>query len=86
MQNDDRGKMSGIVGLITLLTSWAAIWFAPILLPPHWVPRVWILVLVALPCAIGLGIVAARFSSKGWYFLVGAGFLTVTVLLAGAAV
>ena len=86
MQRGGRGKIVGIIGIITLLNSWAAIWFAPFLLPPQWVPRVWILVLIALPCAIGLGIVAARLSSKWWYFLAGAGFFTAVALLAGAAV
>ncbi len=86
MQTGDKGKIIGIVGLITLLALWVALWSAPFLVPPRWVPRVWIAVLIALPCTMGLGVVAGRMSSKWWYFLAGAGFLTAAVLLAGAAV
>ena len=78
-----QGKVIGTVGLAALLASWSAIWVAPHLLPPQWVPRVWIVALLALPCAIVLGVVAGRVSSRWWYFVAGAGLLSAAVLLAG---
>jgi hypothetical protein len=85
MPKNDRGQIIGIAGLIALVASWAAIWVAPLLLSPRWVPRVWLMtIVVALPCAVVAGVVAARMTSKWWYFLAGAGFLSAAFLLAGA--
>jgi hypothetical protein len=84
--NDAKEKTLGIVGLIVLLASWMALWASPHLLRPQWVPNVWMAVLIALPCAIVLGIVAGRRSSKWWYFLSGAGLLSLAVMLASVAV
>jgi len=81
-----QGKIIGTLGLAALLVSWTAIWVAPHLMPPQWVPRVWIGVLLALPCAIVLGVIAGRISSRWWYFVAGAALLSGVVLLAGVAV
>jgi hypothetical protein len=87
MPQGDRGKIIGIAGLIALLASWGAIWVAPLLLSPRWVPRVWLItIVVALPCAVVAGVVAARMTSHWWYVLAAAGFLSAAFLLAGAAV
>jgi hypothetical protein len=87
MPNGDRGKIIGIAGLIALFVSWAAIWVAPSVVPPLWVPRLWLMIVViALPCAVVAGVVAARMNSKWWYVLAGAGFLSAAFLLANAAV
>jgi hypothetical protein len=87
MPKGDRGQIIGIAGLIALVASWAAIWVAPLVLSPRWVPRVWLMTIaVALPCAVVAGVVAARKTSKWWYVLAGAGFLSAAFLLAGAAV
>ena len=85
MLKGNQGKIMGIVGLGALLASWVAIWGAPFLMPSKWVPRVWIVVLIALPCVIVLGVVAGRMSSRWWYFLAGAGLLSAAVLLASTA-
>ncbi len=84
--NDAKGKTIGIVGLVALLASWMALWGSPHVLRPQWVPDVWIAVLIALPCAIVLGIVASRRSSKWWYFVSGAGLLSLAIMLASVAV
>jgi hypothetical protein len=82
-----RGKIIGVAGLIALLVSWAAIWAATSVVPPPWVPRVWLMtIVVALPCAVVAGVVAARMTAKWWYVLAGAGLLSAAFLLAGAAV
>ncbi len=87
MQNPDRGKMIGIAGAISLVVSWLGLWVAPSVMPPSWLPRLWLLTLVIeLPCAVVAGIVAARMASKWWYALVGAGLLSAVVLLADVAV
>jgi len=85
MANAGRGKIIGIAGLVALLVSWAGIWVGPSVVPPLWVPRVWLMIiLVVLPCAVVAGVVAARMTSKWWYVL--AGFLSAAFLLANAAV
>ena len=81
-----QGKIVGIVGLAVLLASWTAVWAVPHLMPPQWVPRVWIVALLALACAIVLGVVAGRISSRWWYLVAGASFLSAVVLLASVAV
>jgi hypothetical protein len=48
---------------------------------------VWLVtIVVVLPCAVAAGVLAARMTSKWWYVLTGAGFLSVILLLADAAV
>ena len=82
-----RGEFIGIAGLIVLLASWIAIWVAPVVMPPPWVPRIWLLaIMIALPFALVAGVIAARMASKWWYALAAAGFLSAVVLLADAAV
>lgn len=87
MASRDRGKIIGIAGLVVLLASWAAIWIAPFVAPPPWVPRVWLLTIaIALPFALVAGVIAARMASKWWYALAVAGFLSAAALLADIAV
>jgi hypothetical protein len=87
MSNPDRGKTIGIAGLIALLASWVAIWIAPFVMPPPWVPRIWLITIaVALAFALVTGVIAARIASKWWYFLVGSSLLSAAILLADAAV
>jgi hypothetical protein len=87
MPKGNTGQVIGITGLVALFASWAAIWVAPFVLSPRWVPRVWLMtIVVALPCAVVACVVAARMTSKWWYVLAGAGFLSAAFLLAGAAV
>jgi len=87
MPRGHRGKIIGRAGLIALFASWAAIWVAPFVMPPPWVPRVWLVTIaIALPCAVVAGVIAARMASKWWYVLAGAGLLSAAVLLADLAV
>jgi len=87
MPKSNRGQIIGTAGLIALISSWAVIWVAPLVLSPRWVPRVWhMTIVVALPCAVVAGVVAASMTSKWWYVLAAAGFLSAAFLLAGAAV
>jgi len=81
-----RGNTIGITGLVALIVTWATIWVGPFIVPPPWVPRVWLVTIVlVLPCAVMAGIFATRMTSKWWYFLADAGFLSVAFLLANAA-
>ena len=87
MPNRHRGKTIGVLGLIALLASWLGIWLAPSVMPPPWVPRVWLVtIVIALPSAVVAGVIAGRMASIGWYFLAGAGLLSAAVLLADVAV
>ena len=82
-----KGNTIGIAGLVALIFLWAAIWVGPIIVPPPWVPRVWLVtVVVVLPCAVVASVFAARITSQWWYVLGGAGFLSAAFLLANAAV
>jgi hypothetical protein len=82
-----KGSTIGITGLVALIVSWGAIWVGPFIVPPPWVPRVWLVtIVVVLPCAVVAGVFAARMTSKWWYVLAGAGFLSAAFLLANAAV
>jgi hypothetical protein len=87
MSDRDKGRIIGIAGLIALGASWTAIWIAPFVVPPPWVPRVWLLTLAtAFPFAVVAGVIAARMTSKWWYFLAGSSLLSAAILLANAAV
>jgi len=87
MSKRDRAKIIGIAGLIALLVSWVAIWIAPFVMSPPWVPRIWLLTIAfALPFALVTGVVAARMGSKWWYFLAGSSLVSAAILLADAAV
>ena len=80
------GNTIGIAGLFALVFSWVAILVGPSFVPPSSVPRVWLVtIVVVLPCAVVAGVLAARITSKWWYVLVGAGFLSVSFLLAALA-
>ncbi len=87
MSQDKRGRTIGIAGLAALIASWAAVQAAPVVVPPAWVPRVWIVTIVfTLPCVVVAGVTAARIASKWWYALAAAGLLSAAFLLVGAAV
>ena len=85
MQNSEKGKIVGIVGLVALIASWAAFLFAPHDMPAEWVPRLWMVALIVLTCSIVLAVVAGRMSSRWWYFLAAASFLSAAFLLAAVA-
>ena len=84
--SDSKGKTIGIVGVVVLLGSWAALWVAPRFTPDHWVPHVWEAFLIAMSSVIVLGVVAGRMSSRWWYFVAGLGLLSVAFILASVAV
>ena len=91
MPTADRGKIIGVAGLIVLLASWAVLFFPWRILPPSYPsiadPSLLFLVISILSGSAGVtGIVAGRMTSKWWYLLSGAGFLTTVVLLADLAV
>jgi hypothetical protein len=76
----------GIVGLVVLLVSWTTLLVAPNFTSPQWVPDVWIAVLIALPFAIVLAVMAGRRSSKWWYLVAGLGLLSLAFMLGSVAV
>ena len=88
--NDLKGKTVGIAGLVGLLVSWTVLLFPWRILPLHLPSAVgpWaVLALIILAgSATVAGIVAGRTSSRWWYFLAGAGLLTLAVMLASVAV
>ena len=84
--SDAKGKTLGIVGVIVLLVSWTTILVAPHFTSPQWVPTVWIAVLIAVPFAIVLAVMAGRMSSRWWYLVAGLGLLSIAFMLASVAV
>jgi hypothetical protein len=81
------GKSVGIVGTLIFVFAWLTLGAAPSLLPPPWVPRIWLLAIaLALPCAVIAGVVAGRMTSRWWYLLSAAGLISVAFLLANVAV
>ena len=79
-----RGKIVGISGLAALL---AVFWIPPSALPRRYDPSLFLLAIILSGAgAAVLGIIAGRMTSKWWYIVAGAGFVTVAVLLADLAV
>jgi hypothetical protein len=86
MARFNRSEIIGLVGIGVLLAAWLAVLVGPYFIPANWVPRAWILALIALPCAAILGVIAGRRASRWWYLLTGASLLSAGILLAGVAV
>jgi len=86
MKNGHKGNTVGIMDLIGLFTSWMAVWAAPYILAPRWVPHLWLVTIaIVLPCATVSGVLAARNSSRWWYVLAGASLLSAVLLIAATA-
>ena len=82
----NRGNKVGAVALILVIASWALLELSSSIMPPGWVPTVYLFTLILSgPVTIVLGIIAGRKASRWWYFVAVAGALSAAILLAGVA-
>ena len=85
MTSGERANAFGAAGCGILTTCWLLIYLAPYVIPPGWVPGLWLVVVVVfIPSAIVAGFVAAR-RSRWWHCLTAAAIASAAMLVASVA-